>query len=217
MIGSRNKSDNLFLNMFVWQKPNVKHLVLGSLGGPPPKLPRIIQCMDSANERRQLHWNVVSHGEPIHKIIPDFNSWYAKMQRVYLTWQWRHNGRDGVSNHQPRHCLPFIQTQIKENIKAPVNSPHKWPVTRKMFPFDDVIMKTLGRVWCWLVGWLVGYMCARGGVVLVRWWWEWAGVRFGLGGVGWGWRGELVGGVYNHVLCSFESAVKYIIVVPCRR
>ena len=24
----------------------------------------------------------------------------------------------------------------------PVNSPHKWPVTRKMFPFDDVIMGT---------------------------------------------------------------------------
>ena len=22
----------------------------------------------------------------------------------------------------------------------PVNSPHKWPATRKMFPFDDVIM-----------------------------------------------------------------------------
>ena len=36
---------------------------------------------------------------------------------------------------------------IKENIKAPrhwplgpVNSPHKWPVTWKMSPFDDVIM-----------------------------------------------------------------------------
>ena len=25
----------------------------------------------------------------------------------------------------------------------PVNSPHKWPVTRKMFPFDDVIMQNL--------------------------------------------------------------------------
>ena len=24
--------------------------------------------------------------------------------------------------------------------RSPVNSPHKWPVTRKMFPFDDVIM-----------------------------------------------------------------------------
>ena len=25
--------------------------------------------------------------------------------------------------------------------RRPVNSPHKWPVTRKMFPFDDVIMQ----------------------------------------------------------------------------
>ena len=50
----------------------------------------------------------------------------------------------------------FIRAQIKVNIKAPrhwplcgeftggpVNSPHKWPVTRKMFPFDDVIMYVL--------------------------------------------------------------------------
>ena len=49
--------------------------------------------------------------------------------------------------------LTVYSAQIKENIKAPrhwpfvpgihrwqVNSPHKWPVTRKMFPFDDVIM-----------------------------------------------------------------------------
>ena len=43
----------------------------------------------------------------------------------------------------------FIQTQIKENIKAPrhwplcgefTGTPPKGPVTRKMFPFDDVIM-----------------------------------------------------------------------------
>ena len=26
------------------------------------------------------------------------------------------------------------------NSPGPVNSPHKWPITRKMFPFDDVIM-----------------------------------------------------------------------------
>ena len=24
--------------------------------------------------------------------------------------------------------------------RGPMNSPHKWPVTRKMFPFDDIIM-----------------------------------------------------------------------------
>ena len=48
---------------------------------------------------------------------------------------------------------PFIQAQIKEDIKGnrhwpfvrgihpwPVNSPLKGPVTRKMFPFDDVFM-----------------------------------------------------------------------------
>ena len=28
---------------------------------------------------------------------------------------------------------------------SPVNSPHKWPVTRKMFPFDDVIMFQYAR------------------------------------------------------------------------
>ena len=27
--------------------------------------------------------------------------------------------------------------------RGPVNSPHKWPVTRKMYPLDDVIMKYL--------------------------------------------------------------------------
>ena len=27
------------------------------------------------------------------------------------------------------------------NSPGPVNSTHKWPVTRKMFPFDEVVMK----------------------------------------------------------------------------
>ena len=30
--------------------------------------------------------------------------------------------------------------------RGPVNSPHKWPVTRKMFPFDDVIMIIIRNV-----------------------------------------------------------------------
>ena len=33
--------------------------------------------------------------------------------------------------------------------RGPVNSPHKWPVTRKMFPFDDVIMiEAMTSPWC---------------------------------------------------------------------
>ena len=68
--------------------------------------------------------------------------------------RWRHNGRDSVSNHQPHDCLlnRSFRRRSKKTSKlrvtglcagihrGPVNSPHKWPVTRKMFPFDDVIM-----------------------------------------------------------------------------
>ena len=38
--------------------------------------------------------------------------------------------------HQSSTSLAFVRV-IR---RGPVNSPHKWPVTRKMFPFDDVIM-----------------------------------------------------------------------------
>ena len=40
------------------------------------------------------------------------------------------------SKHQSSSSLAFV----REIQRGPVNSPHKWPVTRKMFPFDDVIM-----------------------------------------------------------------------------
>ena len=76
-----------------------------------------------------------------------------------LLLRWRHNGRDSVSHHQPHHCLLYLTVysdadQRKHQSSAsvafvwgihrgPVNSPHKWPVTRKMFPFDDVITYTI--------------------------------------------------------------------------
>ena len=39
--------------------------------------------------------------------------------------------------HQSSASLVFVRGIHR----GPVNSPHKWPVTRKMFPFDDVIMQ----------------------------------------------------------------------------
>ena len=67
---------------------------------------------------------------------------------------WRHNDDDSVSYHQPHGYLldrlfrrrskktskPHVTGLCVGNSPGPVNSPHKWPVTRKMFPFDDVIM-----------------------------------------------------------------------------
>ena len=32
--------------------------------------------------------------------------------------------------------------------RSPVNSPHKRPVTRKMFPFDDVMLQPASYSWC---------------------------------------------------------------------
>ena len=83
--------------------------------------------------------------------FPSHNS-YA----VFVRLRWRHNELDGVSNHQPHICLlnRLFRRRSKKasklrvtglcvgNSPGPVNSPHKWPVTRKMFPFDDVIMET---------------------------------------------------------------------------
>ena len=68
--------------------------------------------------------------------------------------RWRRNGRGGISNHQAHDCLfnRFFRCRSKKTSKlrvtglwagihrVPVNSPHKWPVTRKMFSFDGVIM-----------------------------------------------------------------------------
>ena len=79
---------------------------------------------------------------------------------VLISLHWRHNDHDGVSNHQPHGCLlnRLFRRRSKKTSKlrvtglcvgnspGPVNSPHKGPVTRKMFPFDDVIMI---RLWCY--------------------------------------------------------------------
>ena len=44
--------------------------------------------------------------------------------------------------HQCSASLAFVQGIHR----GPVNSPHKWPVTRKMFPFHDVIMFQLSEM-----------------------------------------------------------------------
>ena len=69
-----------------------------------------------------------------------------------MTLQWRHNERDGVSDHQRHKCLPNGLCADKQHQSPaspafvrgihrwPVNFPHKGSVTRKTFPCDDIIM-----------------------------------------------------------------------------
>ena len=78
----------------------------------------------------------------------------ANCQFTHKTWQWPHCKCGGVSNHQPHDCLVnhLFGRLSKKTLKlrvtdlfarnSPVTGefPHKGPVTRKMFPFNDVIM-----------------------------------------------------------------------------
>ena len=68
--------------------------------------------------------------------------------------QWRHNvaiaskiisltivySTDYSDADQTKHQSSTSLAFVRGIHPGPVNSPHKWPVTRKMFPFDDVIM-----------------------------------------------------------------------------
>ena len=71
-----------------------------------------------------------------------------------IALQWGHNERDGALNHQPHDCLlnRLFRLRAKKTSKfrvigpregnSPVTSefPAQRPVTRKLFPFHDVIM-----------------------------------------------------------------------------
>ena len=71
--------------------------------------------------------------------LPKLKQW------KHITLLWRYNGRDGVSNHQSQDCLLNRRFRHRSQKHQPVtvNSLHIWPVTRKRFPFDGVIMSLM--------------------------------------------------------------------------
>ena len=46
---------------------------------------------------------------------------------------------------QRKHQSPASLAFVRGNHRSPVNFPHKGPVTQKLFPFDDVIMRSYIR------------------------------------------------------------------------
>ena len=79
-----------------------------------------------------LKYNVQHYDDAIMGAI---GSQITSLTIVYSTV---YSGAD-QSKHQSSASLAFVWGIHR----GPVNSPHKWPVTRKMFPFDDVIMKCI--------------------------------------------------------------------------
>ena len=92
-------------------------------------------------------------------------------QRLILvdnTWntplQWHHNGRNGVSttsftivysavysgDYQRKYQSSESLAFVRGIHRWPMNSPHKGSVTRKIFPFNDVIMRKLKHYWSYV-------------------------------------------------------------------
>ena len=97
-------------------------LILPYMNTPTAGLWRPLQCKDDVLS--------VYHYDDV--IMSTITSQITSLMIVYSTV---YSGAD-QSKHQSSASLAFVWGIHR----GPVNSPHKWPVTRKMFPFDDVIM-----------------------------------------------------------------------------
>ena len=81
------------------------------------------------------------------------NTIASQITSLTIIYSTVYSGADQIK-HQSSASLAFVRGIHR----WPVNSPHKGPVTRKMFPFDDVIM--------WYT-WLI-HSCSSG---LLHWQW----------------------------------------------
>ena len=80
--------------------------------------------------------------------------WASQITSLTIVYSTVYSGPD-QTKHQSSASLAFVRGIHR----GPVNSPHKWPVTWKMFSFDDVIMnKVHSPVW-----WMQKYS-------LCEWW-----------------------------------------------
>ena len=100
-----------------------------------------------------MHKTVEANMIKTYKIVSLFtvSKWITLHTKDYDTSPWRHNERDGVSNHRRLDCVlnRFFRRRSTKTTKRRTtglcegNSHTKGPVTWKMFQFDDVIMALL--------------------------------------------------------------------------
>ena len=81
-------------------------------------------------QRKNMEYVYTYHYTDV--IMSSIASQITNLTIVYLTVYLDSDQR----KHQSCASLAFVRGIHRR----PVNSPHKWPVTRKMFPFDDVII-----------------------------------------------------------------------------
>ena len=126
-------------------------------------MPFLLRCVNiyslhQYNTSTTYRWRrLIGFGKPRLIRMGSFESHSNSTLPRIIPLQWRHNGRNGVSNHRRLYCLlnRLFRCKSKKHqssaslaflrgiYRSPVNSAHKGPVTRKMFPFDNVIIQML--------------------------------------------------------------------------
>ena len=146
--------DTICVTQMATPKTKVSNIFLDQMCLPPksPLTWTFICNMRDMRNDKQLIFFKWANGL-YYDILSPFSQ--LRVSETNTTLQWRHNERNSISNHQPHDGLPnssFRRRSKKRsklrvtglcvgNSPGPVNSLHKWPVTRKMFPLDDVIMR----------------------------------------------------------------------------
>ena len=87
-----------------------------------------IKCIDLID-----YWNTICHPNHYNDVI--MSPIASRITSFTIVYSIVYSGAD-QRKYQSSASLAFVRGIHR----GPVNSPHKGPVTRKMFPFDDVIM-----------------------------------------------------------------------------
>ena len=87
-------------------------------------------CGPRYSHEKRWAWSFSSHRNDV-----IMSSMASQINSLTIVYPAVYSGED-QRKHQSSASLAFV----RENPRSPVNSPHKWPVTPKMFPIDNVIM-----------------------------------------------------------------------------
>ena len=111
-FGVQCKLNNKFVQWIVPHSTQLHAFTIFDLSWNDVDISVLGWCMCVVNSVHMLTW------DPFH--IPRYDGRAISLS-LLVSLQWRHDGRDSVSNQQPRDCL--LNRLFKENIKAP----RHWP------------------------------------------------------------------------------------------
>ena len=117
------------------------------------------QVSRTSNCIQHCLWNIITCPCPSHYSDVTMGSIASQITSLTTVSSTDYSDAD-QRKHQSSASLAFVRGIHRR----PLNSPHKWPVTRKMFPFDDIIMRndfhpvefirsitcTFGFDWIWM-------------------------------------------------------------------